>query len=81
MKKYLIAIVIAFGALFGLSVQAAPLTENTTAIQNQIAQQGAAQKVYYRHGWRRGYGWRGYGWRGHRCRLRCNPRRCWRVCW
>ena len=28
MKKYLIAIVIAFGALFGSSVQAAPLTDN-----------------------------------------------------
>jgi hypothetical protein len=105
MKKYLIAIVIAFGALFALSVQAAPLTEHTTAIQSQVAQQDATQKVYYRHGWRRGYGWRGYGWRrgwgwrgygwrrgwgwrgygwrgyGYGCRLRCNPWRCWRVCW
>ena len=92
MKKYVIAIVIAFGALFGLSVQAAPLTENTTAIQSHVAQQGATEKVYYRYGWHRGYGWRGYGWRrgwgwrgygwrGYGCRLRCNPWRCWRVCW
>jgi hypothetical protein len=87
MKKYLIAIVIAFGALFGSCVQAAPLTDNTTAIQSQVAQQDATQKVYYRYGWHRGYGWRrgwgwrGYGWRGYGCRVRCNPWRCWRVCW
>lgn len=108
MKKYVVPIVIAFGVLFGLSVQAAPLTENTAAIKSQVAQQGATEKVYYRY-WRRGYGWRGYGWRrhgwrpyygygwrrpyyrygwrpygvygGYRCRLRCNPWRCWRVCW
>jgi hypothetical protein len=85
MKKYLIAIVIAFGALFGSCVQAAPLTDNTTAIQSQVARQDATQNVYYRYGWRRGYGWRRYGWRPYgfygRCRLRCNPWRCWRVCW
>jgi hypothetical protein len=90
MKKYLIAIVVAFGALFGSCVQAAPLPDSTAAIQSQVAQQDATQKVYYRYGWRRGYGWRGYGWRRYgwrpygfygRCRLRCNPWRCWRVCW
>ena len=70
MKKYLIAIVIAFGALFGSCVQAAPLTDNTTAIQSQVAQQDATQKVYYRYGWHRGYGWRrGWGWRGYGWRL------------
>jgi hypothetical protein len=58
MKKYVIAIVIAFGALFGLSVQAAPLTDSTAAIQGQVLQQGATQRVYYRYGWHRGYGWR-----------------------
>ena len=52
---------IAFGALFGLSVEAAPLTENTAA--------SATEKIYYRrYGWSRAYGsrlyWRGYGWRG-----------------
>jgi len=97
MKKYVIAIVIAFGALFGLSVQAAPLTENTTAIESPVVKSSAVEKIYYRYGWRRSYGsrmyWRGYGWRGYRwgrpyrigngyaCRLRCNGRRCWRVCW
>ncbi len=40
-EKYAIAIVIAFGALFGLSVQAAPLTENTAAIQSQVAKSSA----------------------------------------
>ncbi len=100
MKKYMIAIAIAFSALFGLSAQAAPLTENTAAVQSQVAQDSATTKVYWRrgYGWRggygvhRGYGWRGgygvhrgYGWRGvyggYGCRLRCNPWRCWRVCW
>jgi hypothetical protein len=94
MKKYMIAIVIAFSALFGLSVQAAPLTENTAAVQSQVAQDSATTKVYWRrgYGWHRGYGWRGHGWRGYGwrpygvyggygCRLRCNPWRCWRVCW
>jgi hypothetical protein len=101
MKKYMIAIAIAFSALFGLSVQAAPLTENTAAVQSQVAQDSATTKVYWRrgYGWRGGYGFhRGYGWRGgwrgygvrhygvyggwgNGCRLRCNPWRCWRVCW
>ena len=100
MKKYVIAIVVAFSALFGLSVQAAPLTENAAAVQSQVAQNSATTKVYWRrgygwrggYGWHRGYAWRGYGWRrpygvyggyGWRrhCRLRCNPWRCWRVCW
>ena len=88
MKKYLIAIVIAFGAMFGSFVQSAPLTDNTTAIQSQVAQQDATQKVYYRYRWHRSYGWHRYGWRHYgfyggyrRCRLRCNPWRCWRVCW
>ena len=97
MKTYVIAMVIAFGALFGSAVQAAPLADNSAAIQSQAADSSAAENVYYRYGWRRGYGrapyWRGYGWRGYRwgrpygvyrgygCRLRCNPYRCWRVCW
>jgi hypothetical protein len=128
MKKYMIAISIAFSALFGLSAQAAPLTVNTPAVQSQVAQDSATTKVYWRrgygwrgygvhrgYGWRGGYGWRrpyygygvhrGYGWRGGYgwrrpyygygvrrygwrpygvyggCRLRCNPWRCWRVCW
>ena len=68
MKKCVLAIVIAFGALLGLSaVQAAPLTSSTPAIQNETAQDSAVTKVYWRgYGWRRpyyGYGWRGYGWR------------------
>lgn len=43
-------------------------------------------------GWGHGYGWgHHYGWHrwgggwgggwGGACRLRCNPWRCWRVCW
>jgi len=90
MKKYVIAIVIAFSALFGLSVQAAPLASDAAVVQAQMAQESGATKVYWRrYGWRRygwrGYGWRRYGWRPYRvwggCRLRCNPWRCWRVCW
>ena len=32
------------------------------------------------HGWRRSHWrWGSGGWGG--CRVRCNPWRCWRVCW
>jgi hypothetical protein len=67
----MIAIAIAFSALFGLSAQAAPLTENTAAVQSQVSQGSATTKVYWRrgYGWRgygvHRYGWRGYGWRGY----------------
>ena len=75
MKKYMIAIAVAFSALFGLSAQAVPLTQNTAAVQSQVAQDSAATKVYWRRGYRwyggyrphYAYGYRrhyGYGWRG-----------------
>lgn len=54
MKKYVVAIVIAFGALFGLSVQAAPLTSNTAAVQTEVAQvakESATTKVWYYRRW------------------------------
>lgn len=51
MKKYVFAIVIAFGALFGLSVQAAPLTSNTVAVQTQVAKESATTKVWYYRRW------------------------------
>jgi hypothetical protein len=74
----MIAIAVAFSALFGLSAQAVPLTQNTAAVQSQVAQDSAATQVYWRRGYRwyggyrpyYGYGWRrayrpyyGYGWR------------------
>jgi len=66
MKKYVVAIVIAFGALFGLSVQAAPLSSNAVAVQTvqtQVAKESAATKVWYyrRWGWHRPY-YRAWGW-------------------
>ncbi len=65
MKKYVVAIVIAVSALFGVSVQATPLASETAALQNQVAQDRGVTQVYWRRwGWR-GYGWRGYGWRGY----------------
>ncbi len=54
MKKYVVAIVIAFGALFGLSVQAAPLSSNAVAVQTvqaQVAKESAATKVWYYRRW------------------------------
>ena len=39
------------GAMFGSFVQAAPLTDNTTAIQSQVAQQDATQRLHYRYRW------------------------------
>ncbi len=65
MKKYLLAIVIAFGALFGLStVQAAPLTSPSTTIQSQAASGDAVQKVWHCRAWSGGWGCGGGGhWR------------------
>ncbi len=79
MKKYVLAIVIAFGALFGLSVQAAPLSSQTSIIKTQVATGDAVEKVqHWRWGsrgrwhgghWRwgsRGWGWGGgWGWGWH----------------
>ena len=94
MKKYLIAIAIAFGVLSGLSVQAAPFTGNTAAIDSLVAERSATETIHYRYGWRRAYGsrqyWRNFGWQGYSwglpfsigngyaCRLRCNHHR---QCW
>jgi hypothetical protein len=64
MKTYLLAIVIAFGALFGLSVQAAPLTSKPTVIESQVVAGDAVQKVqHWRWGSHRGGHWR-WGSRG-----------------
>ena len=65
MKKYMIAIAIAFSALFGFTVQASPLATGTAAMKAEVAKENAVTDVYYgyrRYGWRH-YGWRGYGWR------------------
>ena len=68
MKTYLIAIVIAFGALFGLSAQAAPLTSQSLTLQDQVSSGNAVQKVwhcrYWSGGWGCGGGWHGR-WRSH----------------
>ncbi len=55
MKKYVLAIAVAFAALFGLSAQAASLSSNATAVQGQVTQD--AIPVYhsrYRSHWRWG---------------------------
>ena len=63
MKKYLLAIVIAFGALFSLSVQAAPLSSNSTLLQNQVTSD--VQKVWHCRYWSGGWGCGGGGWGWH----------------
>jgi hypothetical protein len=60
MSKYVFAIVIAFGALFGLSVQAAPLASSTSAVQSQVS--GSAVEVRHCRYWSGGWG---CGWGGH----------------
>jgi hypothetical protein len=71
MKKYVLAAGIALGAVFVLSAQAAPLATNATAIQAQVAQDGAVAKVqhwrwgsHHRHWRRHGGHWR-WGSGGH----------------
>jgi hypothetical protein len=65
MKKYVIAVAIASGALFGLSAQAAPLSTETAAVQSQVAQESATSKVYYYHGRHRSHWRHGSGGGGH----------------
>jgi len=67
-NKYAVAAFIAFGALLGVSAQAAPVSP--AFVQTQAASGDAAlQKVWYRrygYGYRRyGYGYRHYGYRRH----------------
>ena len=63
MIKYAVAALIAFGALLGVSAQAAPSSPGTSAVQGQVT--GSAVKVWG-YGYGRGYGYygRGYGFYG-----------------
>jgi hypothetical protein len=62
MKKYVLAIAIASGALFGLSAQAAPVSTGASAVQNQVTSD--VEKVYHCRYWSGGWGCGG-GWYGH----------------
>jgi len=72
MNKYAVAAFIAFGALLGVSAQAAPTS--SAFVQTQAASGDAAlQKVHYygyrrygyHHGYRPYYGYRRYGYHRH----------------
>ena len=67
MKKYMLAIAIASGALFSLSAQAAPIATGPAGLQNQVASD--AVKVWHCRGWSGGWGCGGWGghdrWRSH----------------
>ncbi len=58
MKKYVLAIAIASGTLFGLSAQAAPVS-SVSGLQGQVT--GDAVKVYHCRGWSGGWGCGGWG--------------------
>ncbi len=65
MRKYLLAIAIASGALISVSAQAAPVSSAVSGVQNQVT--GDAVKVYHCRGWSGGWhcgGGYGGGW-GH----------------
>jgi hypothetical protein len=66
MKKYVLAIAIASGALLSYSaVQAAPLSTLPSAVQEQVLADSAVQKVWHCRHWSGGWGCgRGWGW-GH----------------
>jgi hypothetical protein len=51
--KYVLAIAIASGALFGLSAQAAPVSPEASAVQSQVAT-GVEKVMHCRH-WSRGW--------------------------
>ncbi len=63
MKKYMLAIAVAFAALFGLSAQAAPLSPNTAAVQGLVTQDATVvqwhnrRRSHWRWGSRGGWGW------------------------
>jgi hypothetical protein len=64
MRKYLLAIAIASGALISVSAQAAPVSSAASGVQNQVT--GDAVKVYHCRSW--SGGWHcggGYGGWGH----------------
>ena len=63
MRKYLLAIAIASGALISLSVQAAPVSSAVSGVQNQVT--GDAVKVYHCRGWSGGWHCGGGGGWGH----------------
>ncbi len=59
MKKYVLAIVLTFGALLGLSAQAAPVSNSAAAVQGQV--KSDAVKVWHCRAWSGGWGCGG-GW-------------------
>jgi len=61
MKKYVVAVAIASGALFGISAQAAPVASGTYGVQNQVS--GDTVKVWHCRRWSGGWGCGGGG--GH----------------
>jgi hypothetical protein len=61
MRKSLLAISIAFGALICVSAQAAPLSSPSAIMETQIASNDAVEKVQH---WRWGSGWHNR-WRSH----------------
>ena len=69
MKKYVLAIAIASGALFGLPAQAAPVPADASAVQSQVT--AGVEKVwhcrYWSGGWGCGGGWHSRYW-SHRRR-------------
>jgi hypothetical protein len=73
MKTFVLAIVIAFGALFGLSAQAAPAASDAAAVQSQV--KGDAVKVWHCRYWSGGWGCGG-GW-GHGRRWSHRRRGSW----
>jgi hypothetical protein len=75
MKKYMLAIAVASGALFSLSAQAAPVVSSVAGVESQVT--SSAEQVhhcrYWSGGWGCGYGhsrywshrrWGSHGW-GH----------------
>jgi hypothetical protein len=54
MKTSVLAIALAFGALFGVSAQAAPATSDAAAVQSQV--KGEAVKVWHCRYWSGGWG-------------------------
>jgi hypothetical protein len=49
MRKYIFALAIACGSLYSFAIQAAPVSSDTAAVQNQVT--GSAARIYHCRWW------------------------------
>ena len=90
MRGIVFAVAVAAGIALGGAPGVSAAPASGSAILDGAAEPNPVVRVQHwrwgswghgprRSHWRWGSGGWGWGWGG--CRVRCNPWRCWRVCW